>query len=60
MQICNDCKHFLYESQYDHKRGECRFDPPRVIDQSLANRWPLVYGSDWCGKFEERASHVKS
>lgn len=49
---CKQCKFF---EEIRFKGGECRFNPPQLIEGYRAG-WPGVQGNDWCGRFEQKNS----
>lgn len=59
-ESCGNCACFLLREAGTGK-GRCRLDPPaRVPDHeatkedSDGKRWPIVFESEWCKKWEEK------
>lgn len=49
---CKQCKFF---EEIKFKGGECRFNPPQLVD-GYRPGWPGVQGSDWCGRYDKKNS----
>ena len=51
---CSACA-YLYP--YENGGGECRAEPPRILEDGVMREggWPRVAGWDWCGAFVGRA-----
>jgi len=54
MVTCKDCKYYLPGQVKHELGGECRRNPPVLIQ--VMGRWESTYpetdGSGWCGEFE--------
>ncbi len=43
-EVCAKCRHWS-------NVGECRRDPPRLVEDAIYGKWPLVSPDDYCGEF---------
>lgn len=51
---CSNCRCFE-ATGYDIDGapiGECRIEPPKAQRDGTRALWPIVYETDWCGKFQ--------
>ena len=50
---CKDCR-FYQPSQSHSPRGYCHYNPPAHVSGRDMGYFVMVYGSDWCGRFEPK------
>lgn len=46
---CGICRYFITKTK---TLGECRVEPPNIINASGKTAWPKVKNMDWCGCFK--------
>ena len=54
MDRCDNCRFSEFNGTSTHAGAseyQCRYNPPIVGEDNRA-QWPIVFGHDWCGKFE--------
>ncbi len=52
---CDECR-FFHLPVETAARGECRRNPPRVIEVNKFGQWPTIDRSAWCGEYERNAA----
>jgi hypothetical protein len=49
--ICKNCQSWSFAGK---NRGQCRLNPPVVVNNMGLSYWSETYDTDWCSKFEPR------
>jgi len=62
--VCETCKWYDHNSNFDHHAGLCRVNPPimqgqispfaKDFDNPRYAEWPITTREEWCGKHEIR------
>lgn len=50
-QICENCQSWSFTGK---NFGQCRLNPPVVVNDVGRSYWPGTYNVDWCGQFQPR------
>lgn len=68
MPRCDECRFFqayppapkpdqmVFAADGIRGGGECRVNPPHVVEHEQVATFPIVWNATWCGRFEARES----
>jgi len=51
---CSNCQFWCYMDKDD---GSCQLNPPVIVHENDYARWPVTFGSSWCGQFKPRRTN---
>ena len=54
---CEKCRFGFFpceEGSSYGDEGQCRISPPNSTNNLGIDRFPVIFRSDWCGKFQEK------